>query len=409
LKKDRIIFIAAMLASFSSCQLKNKEISSLYTVGNKDFENAIFIEGIVEPTLFTTLSCPMNINGTITYLVEDGTMVQEGETVCIIEDNNSENNYDNLQLALESANAELSKRKADLQMQYALLEAQVKNNEADTQIANLDSLQLSFVSPTQRRISELELERASIEKTRLGQRLRSLEIINRSEIRKLELQIKRLTNRLESAKRELEGLTIKAPKAGLAIVAESRRTRSKLKEGDNVWNNMPLVIMPEIAEMKVKMMVNETDFKYISENDSVSYTFDAMPDNKAYGRIIRKLPVGQPLQRDSKVKFFEVEASIDSLQQLPEPGFTADSWVIVNYVRDTIVVPQIAVFEVDSMKVVYVKKNRKYELRQITTGLSSQKETIVSEGLKRGEVISLIKPHASLIRGERLITGSVQD
>lgn len=409
MKIDRIIFIAVMLTSFSSCQQKNKEISAVYTVGNKDFENAILIEGIVEPTQFTTLSCPMNVNGIITFLVEDGTMVREGETVCIIEDDNSENNYDNLLLAMESANAELSKRKVDLQMQYALLEAQVKNNEADTKIANLDSLQLRFVSPTQRRISELELERAAIEKRRLGRKLRSLEIINRSEIKTLEIQIKRLSNRLESAKNILDGLTIKAPKAGLAIVAEFRRSNNKLKEGDNVWNNMPLVIIPEMAEMKVKMKVNETDFKTISENDSVSYTFDAMPENKAYGRIISKIPVGQPLNRDSKVKFFEVEASIDSLLQLPEPGFTTNSRVIVNYVSDTIVVPQIAIFEIDSMKVVYVKKNRKYEMREITTGLSSQKESIVSEGLKRGEVISLIKPHPSLISGERLFPESGHD
>ncbi|WP_298650116.1 efflux RND transporter periplasmic adaptor subunit [uncultured Proteiniphilum sp.] len=352
--------------------------------------------------------CPGNVDGIVTFLIDNGTYVNEGDVVCIIEDNNQQNNYDNLQIALENATAELSKVNADLKMQYALLEAQVKNNEVDTEIAHLDSLQLTFATPTQRRIKELELERAYIEKAKFEQKLNALDIINQSEIRKLEINIQQLSNRLESAEKILEGLTIRAPKRGLAIVSDSRMTGTKLKVGDNVWNNMPVVMIPEVSEMKVKMAVNETDFKYISENDSVAYSFDAMPGNRAHGRIIKKLPVGQPYKRDSKVKFFEVEASIDSVLQLPEPGFTANSRVITTYVNDTIVIPQIAIYEVDSMKVVYVRNNKKYEIRQIATGPSSMKEAIVTTGLKKGEVISLIKPPASFIRGKKLLSDSIR-
>jgi len=407
-KKDKIIFILTLFFCLSSCNLKNKESISTYTVSKTDFENSILIEGIVEPIRFTTLACPGNVDGIVTFLIDNGTYVNEGDIVCIIEDNNQQNNYDNLQIALENATAELNKVNADLKMQYALLEAQVKNNEVDTDIAHLDSLQLKFATPTQRRIKELELERAYIEKVKFEQKLNALDIINQSEIRKLEINIQQLTNRLQSAEKILEELTIRAPKKGLAIIADSRMTGAKLKVGDNVWNNMPVVIIPEMSEMKVKMAVNETDFKQINENDSVAYTFEAMPGNSAYGRITKKLPVGQPYKRDSKVKFFEVEASIDSVIQLPEPGFTANSRVITTYIGDTIVIPQIAIYDVDSMKVVYVRNNNKYEMRQIATGPSSIKESIVTTGLRKGEVISLIKPPASFIRGKRFLSDSIR-
>ena len=177
-----------------------------------------------------------------------------------------------------------------------------------------------FASPTQRRISELRLESASIEKRRLEQRLQTLKIINDSEIKSIEVNLRRVMARLETAKETLESLTVRAPTNGLAIVSESQRSREKLKVGDEVWNNMPLVIIPDMSEMKVKMMVNETDFKYISENDSVSYTFDAMPDNVAIGKITKMIPVGQPYKRNSKVRFFEVEASVDSILEMPKPG-----------------------------------------------------------------------------------------
>ena len=408
MKKDTVLNILTLLLCFTSCGLKSKEDLSTFPVASSHFENSILIEGIVEPIQFTTLVCPQNVDGIVTFLIENGTYVEEGDVVCIIEDNNQQNYYDDLQIGLENAMAELNKVNADLSMQYALLEAQVKNNEVDTEIAHLDSLQLKFATPTQRRIKELELERAYIEKVKFDQKLQALEIINQTEIRKLEINIRQMKTGLESAKNILDGLTIRAPKKGLAIISDSRMTGAKLKVGDNVWNNMPLVIIPEMSEMKVKMFVSETDFKFIDEQDSVAYSFDAMPGNWGYGKITKKLPVGQPHKRDSKVKFFEIEASIDSVLQLPEPGFTANCRVINTFVNDTIVIPQIAIYDVDSMKVVYVKNNKRFEIRQISTGLSSMKESIVTGGLKEGEVISLMQPPASLVRGRALLSDSIR-
>lgn len=387
-----------LLFLLCSCNKNSKEKISTYPISAANFENTIVIDGVAEPVRYTTIACPGNVDAIITYLIDDGTYVDEGDVVCILEDNDRKTIHDNLVIQLETAEAELSKVKADLQMQYALLEAQVQNNNADTEIAHLDSLQLQFATPTQKRIKELELERALIEKNKFEKKLEALEIINQSEVRKLELNIQQLTNRLASAKTILDGLTIRSPRKGLTVISNSRMTGEKLKMGDNVWNNMPLITMPEVSKMKVKMMASEVDFRHINEDDSVSFSFDALPDNVAYGKITKKLPVGQPYKRDSKVKFFEVEASLDSTLQIPDPGFTANCRVFIKQVRDTIVVPQIAIYEEDSIKVVYVKKKNKYEMRQITTGLSSSKEAIVSSGLKQGEVIALIKPPQSMVR-----------
>lgn len=397
-----------LLLLLCACNTSSKEKISTYSIFTSDFENTVVIDGVPEPVQYTTIACPSNVDGIITFLIDDGTYIDEGDVVCILEDNNRKTIHDNLVIQLETAEAELSKVKADLLMQYALLEAQVKSNEADTEIAHLDSLQLQFATPTQRRIKELELERALIEKNKFESKLEALEIINQSEVRKLELNIQQLTNRLASAKTLLDALTIRSPREGLAVISNSRMTGEKLKVGDNVWNNMPLITIPEVSKMKVKMMASELDFRQINENDSVSFSFDAMPDNIAYGKIIKKLPVGQPYKRDSKVKFFEVEASVDSALTVPDPGFTANCRVFIKQVRDTIVVPQIAIYDEDSLKVVYVKKNKKYEMRQVTTGLSSSKESIISDGLKQGEVIALIKPPQSMVKGKTLLNDSIK-
>lgn len=402
MERNVTLFTFISLIILSSCNENNKDTISTFPIITSNFENTLVIDGVAEPVRYITIACPGNVDAIITYLVDDGTYVNEGDIVCKLEDNNRKTIHDNLEIQLETAVAELSKVKADLQMQYALLEAQVKNNKADTEIAQLDSMQLRFATPTQKRIKELELERAMIEKDKYEKKLEALGIINQSEVRKLELNIQQLTNRLTTAKKILDGLIIRSPHAGLTVLSNSMMTGEKLKVGDNVWNNMPLITMPDATEMKVKMMAGEIDFRHINENDSVSFSFDAMPDNVAYGKITKKIPVGQPYTRNSKVKFFEVEASVDSALQVPEPGFTANCRVYIKQIRDTIVVPQIAIYEEDSLKVVYVmKKKNKFEMRPIKTGLTSSKEAIVSDGLKRGEVIALIKPPSSMMREQK--------
>lgn len=401
-KIDLQLRYLSLLLFVSACSPGGGSELPSYTVSHTDFQNIVKVNGFVEPVRSTTLNCPMYIEGVVAFLIEDGTMVKEGEVVCIVEVQELQIQYDQMVLELENTMAGLNKTKADLNMQYALLEAQVKSNDADTRIAELDSLQLIYSTPNQRRIKELELEKAIIQKNKFEKKLQALEIIQQSEIRRLELQIENYSNRVKSMKEQLDALTLKSPINGLATRAIYPLTGAKLTEGDPVWSNMPLVTIPEFSEMKVKIMASESDYKQIDVNDSVSYTFDAQPGNEAWGKITKKSPVGRPHKRDSKVKFFEIEASIDSTALMPEPGFTANCNIFLKEEKEVLVIPQIAVFEEDSIKVVYVKKKKGFEMRQIKTGLSSQKETVITAGLNPEEVITLSRPESSRIK-ERTI------
>ena len=399
-----LIFFASFL---SACSFHEERGDAIYIVSSRNFENILIIPGFVEPVQSSNISCPRNVEGVVTFLIEDGIYVDRGDVVCIIEVKELQNEYDQLLIDLENVKAQLNKTKADLDMQYALLEAQVKNNEADTKIAQLDSLQLIYSTPSQQKIKELELEKVAIEKTRYEKKLQALAIINQSEIRKIELEIQNLDNRAKGVKERLDALTLKANEKGLATRSMNPLTRTKFREGDPVWGNMVLVSIPELTEMKVKIMASERDYKVINVGDSVSYAFDAMPENTGWGKILRKSPVGQQYKEGSKVKFFEIEASIDSVLTMPELGFTADCSVFIKQIKDTIVAPQVAIFEQDSMKVVYVKKEHGYEMRQVLTGLSSPKEVIITDGLHPDETISLTLPKSSWIKNTKLLPDSI--
>ncbi|MDR2764389.1 MAG: efflux RND transporter periplasmic adaptor subunit [Tannerella sp.] len=407
------IFILPVFIMLFSCTSGEKGAVMTYTVERGDFENTLTIDGYVEPLRSTTANCPPYIEGTVGFLVEDGTYVKEGEVVCIVEVAELQTRYDQLKADYEIAQVDLTKAQADLALRYTLLEAEVKTNEAETQIARLDSLQLKYAPPNQVKIKELELQQVTIQKNRFEKKLKALDVIRESEIKMQELKVRQLANRLQTAKDQLEALSIKAPKDGLAVRVTNWVTGKKLQVGDRVWHLMPLVNLPEFAGMKVIIQAPEADYRYINVGDSVTYTFDAMPDNGAYGKIQKKSPVGQERlpflvvgdnnSKPSKVKFFDIEASIDSAQTMPDPGYTASCRILLKLLKDTLAVPQVAIFDEDSIRVVYVKRGRKFDMQQVQIGLSSPKEAVITSGLQGGEEISLMKPPSSSLRKRLLL------
>lgn len=405
--KKNIVLISIFYILIASCSSDHKEIST-YTVIRKNFENTIIIDGYAEPVNSTTIVCPRaGGGGTVAFLVEDGTWVEEGDILCTIENQGLQTHYDQLQTNLENAHADIEKTKANLSLQFAMLEADAKNNQAETQIAHLDSTRLEYFSPNQKLIRELELEIVAINRRKIESKLISLPIIQQSEIKKLELQILRLSNNAESVKKDLDELILRSTKKGLAIRGTNPMTGNPMAVGDAVWNGMPLVNIPEMDKMKMKIFASERDYRYISVNDSVTYMFDALEDNVAWGKILNKMPVGKEVKQGSKVKYFEIDASVDSTLMMPDPGFTATCHITLKQVKDTLIIPQIALFEQDSMKVVYVVNNKGFEMRQVLIGESSPKDAVVSNGLFVDEKIALSLPKHSQIKSRKILSDSI--
>lgn len=405
--KYQTILKSILLLLVVSCSDKQNDFST-YTVTRKDFESTIIIDGYAEPIEFTSVSCPQEGGGgTIAFIIEDGTWVNEGDILCIIENKSVETRYDELLKNFENAKAGLEKTKAELSLQYTLLEADAKNNEAETQIAHLDSSRLQYYSPNQKHVRELELQMVGITRQKIEMKLASLAIIQQSELKKLELEISRLSRNVESVKKSLDELVLKSTKKGLAIRGTNPMTNNKMEVGDVVWSGISIVNIPEMNKMKMKIFASEIDYRYISVNDSVLYKFDALEDNVAWGKILNKMPVGKEMKEGSKVKFFEIDASIDSTLVIPDPGFTASCYITLKQVKDTIVVPQIAIFEQDSMKVVYVENKKGFEMRQVFIGESSPKDAIITSGLYEDEIVALTLPKESQIKSRKILSDTI--
>lgn len=379
---------------FTSCSSDSKSTLPTYAIERSAFEDVLIIDGYTESVNSVNIHCPRHVDGTIVSIVETGTHVKQGDVVCIIEDVNVANSYERLTLDLESACAELEKLKASQRLEEALLDAQVKNNEAEAMLAGVDSIQMLYMSPAERRIKELQLERAAIERDRLLKKVDGTKKMQKIDVMRIDKRIEWIERRLDDERKKMESFTIRSPRDGVAVRAKRWPWGSATWNiGDNVWNGRVVVTLPDFDDMKVLFYAQETEYKRLQMGDSIMYFFDAMLENRGWGRITKLAPVGKEHTEGSQVKTFEIEASIDSLLTPIEPGLSVRCHIYLKHIPDTFVVPTISIFDKDSLKVVYVRKGNRYEEREVILGLSSPVKTIVAHGLNEGEHIALIRPN----------------
>ena len=278
-----------------------------------------------------------------------------------------------------------------------MLEAQVKTIEASTEIAKLDSLQLEFTSPSSREIIRLELKKAELERDITLKKLEFLRQINDAELQKMRMKITQFENRVDQARAKLDKLTLTSEIEGIVIYDKLFTTEKKVREGDIVWGNLPILQIPDLSAMQVKMEVSEADYRRIVKDQLFELVVDAFPEIRLTGRIKYKAPVGKPVNEDSEVKQFDVTASLDSSSLNIQPGLGVTCNILVRNVPDTIVVPVISLFTEDSIKVVYVADNERFTRKIVSVSVYNHKEAIIGKGLDGHEILALKKPPESLV------------
>lgn len=400
-----IIFISACTEkrpNVITCDLKRSDY--LETIDASGTVQAVNNSTLVTPRVYVS-------NLTVIHLAGEGADVKRGDTVCIISAPDLYNNLESYSSELEKMEAELRSLEADNAMHLSLLEAQVETNNAQMEITMLDSIQIRFAPPVKQQLLALEMEKVSIEKMKLQKKLASQKKIDNSELIQIGSRIAMQKNRIQMVQQQISSLTMVSPVNGMVmhVVSPTMMFMSpngmgtlggKIEEGSKVWSNMSVLQIPDLSAMQVSVEVPETDYKRIEEQQEVIIQVYAATNLETTGRVNRKSLAGKNAEEKSSIKTYEVIISVDSCHLMMKPGLSARCRIIIDHVKDTVVVPAAAVFAKDSTKIVYVEAGQKFIPVTVETGLSNSSKTIISKGLGGNETIALIEPPHKLIRSE---------
>ena len=416
----RVIRLAFLLLPhlLLSCAGKKDNRMITFQLGKSDYVEKISVTGTVQAVVNLPVMPPKVMLGqmTVVRLAENGSHVQTGDTICVLAIPELESMYLQTMNSVVTLESELKKKEADNLFNIALLEAQLATSEAQLKISSLDSSRMKFAPEVTRQLLNLEMRKALIEKQKVEKKLAATRMIGETEIRQLNARIMGEKAKAQTMSDQVKSLTIIAQRDGIVMRAESPefyfmgpqgigKLGGTITEGSALMIATPVLQFPDLSKMQVSAEVLEADFKNIEKGQKVHVIIDAAEKLETTGNVNRKSLMGRTADRysDSKVKFYEVIIDIDSCHSKMKPGLSADCEITLKEAMDTLFVPSLAIFDRDSARVVYVMKKNKFIPVKVETGLSGSTHTIITGGLKGGEIIALSEPPNSLISTEKII------
>lgn len=170
-------------------------------------------------------------------------------------------------------------------------------------------------------------------------------------------------------------------------------TEVKPLVGDQVSPGMVAFRLDDLSQLLVDVQVSEIDINSIRVGQPVLLTFDAILGKEYTGKVIEVARAGTIVQG---VVNFNVTVELTNADEQVRPGMTAAVNIVVNELKDVLLVPNRSVRLVDGNRVVYALKGDQIEVVKIRLGASSDTYSVVVDGnLDEGTLI-ILNPPANL-------------
>ncbi|MCQ3939048.1 MAG: hypothetical protein DPW18_18670 [Chloroflexi bacterium] len=189
--------------------------------------------------------------------------------------------------------------------------------------------------------------------------------------------------RVEAAQAALNLARLTAPFAGTI-------TQAYPAPGDQVNSGTLGFRIDDLTSLLVDVQVSEVDINSVFVGQDATLSFDAILNREYHGRVVE---VGQAGETVQGVVSFTVTVELTDADELVKPGMTAAVNIVVEEVKDVVLIPNRAVRIVDGNRVVYVLKENQPVPVEITLGASSDTMSVLADGdIREGDLIILNPP-----------------
>lgn len=395
------LHVAALLAlcpAWHSCQKEQSGAIPETTVARGTFYVDIYEEGEIEAINSINLSSP-NIpwrfgNLKIAHIVDDGTLVQAGDTILTFDPSEVRKAIIDSEDRLIVSKAELEKMLAQHQLEIEGLKADYEVTSISHEISRMELEAAAHESDIKKKEIQLNLEQADIALRRAKEQIENQEKIQAEEQKQKRLDISRDEQRLQEAYATLNKLYVVAPSPGIAIISHNWSTDSKFAAGDQCWGGQQLIQLPDLSKVKAKVNINEVDISLISQGQRVEVKPDAFSDSIFTATVERVANLATNKDRKSKIKVFPTEVVIDQYHKDLLPGLTVSCRILVDEIKDATYVPHEALFKEGAKSYVYVRGLGGYSKQEVETGKSNSDHIIILSGVEEGDKVALANPEA---------------
>lgn len=332
----------------------------------------------------TTAQVKAEVAGRISeLLVKEGTRVQTGDLLAELESSELAARVALARSSLEAARTRLESARISLPLERARTRAAV----AEAQARYDDAKQLyerKFKLNAARLIPEGEMETARANLATAEATLQTAQA-NQEQVslqqRQIEIaaaDVKQQEAALRVAQVNLDHSKIRAPIAGTVV-------ELPVKVGELMQPGSVLVRITDLGHLYVKAQIDEVDLSKLRVGQRADVQFDTQPNVK-YEAVLFEI---SPAVSVEKLKSRNVTVKLRLAQPPPflRPGMSADVEIVVDVVKNVLMVPAQTVMSKDKEHFVYVLAEGKTAKRVIERGHANWDYIEVRQGLAAGDQV----------------------
>jgi len=408
----RIVVGAAVLAAagfginYSLAKIKATDHGTptvRVTRGNIDMK--VYITGELRTPNTSILIAPP-VGGTlqIVKFARTGDSVKAGDVVLEFDPSEQEYNLEQAQSALDQADQQIIKIKADAAISISKDEVDLLTARFDVRRAELDVSQNELKSAIDAKKNDLALEEAKRRLAELEEDAKSRKASNDANLAVFMAQRAKAQLDIKLAQDRITNMVVKAPISGLFARKGNYNggffftgmSIPEYQEGDQTFPGTPVASIMDVSQMEVFARLPETSRADINAGDSAAIQVDSIPEKNypAKVKMVAALASTGGMFSSDTTRRFDATFQLDQLDPRLRPGQTTQVTVQGAQLKGVLYLPRQALFIRNGKPVVFARAGKGFEPRDVTIKHMSESQVVI-EDIAEGTEVALVNPEAA--------------
>jgi multidrug efflux pump subunit AcrA (membrane-fusion protein) len=329
---------------------------------------------------------------TIIKLAAAGSMVNQGDVIAEFDATMLLDSLDDQRSLVEVAESNLSKKKADLAVEWENFQQTLLVAKANFDKAALDLQTAEVKSDIEREILKLAKEETEARYKQLQKDIELRRTSQQADIRILELEVADAKQDLVDLEGNLARYTVRAPRAGL-VVLQSNFTGGEMRqvsEGEQVRPGRGFMKIVDTSVMVVDAVVNQSESESFALGQTADIGFDAFPDMKMRGSVAALGALATGGWRENYyIRNIPIKVSIENPDARVIPDLSAFADVEVRSRENALLVPREALIYEGEQAYVLRKVGDQSSRVTVQVELTNASLAAVSGALEEGQQVVL--------------------
>jgi HlyD family secretion protein len=367
-------------------------------VGKAVVESRLRVNGSTAAREFANVTAPMirgpesNRPMVLLKLAPSGAIVKKGDLLAAIDGQSLQDHIDEVKDTVQTAEGDVRKRKAELEIDWKNLMQTVEFAKADLEKARLEAGAAEVRTEVERQLLQLNFEEAEARYKQVQSDIENTRKRQAADLKILEFTLARHRRHLDRHDSDLKRFEIYSPMDGLVVYQSTwgGSTMRQIEVGDQVAPGQPFMKVVNASSMMLDARINQSESEHFKIGQQASMRLDAFPGLELKGHVfsIGAIATGG-WRQNFYIRNVPIKIAFDTIDRRLIPDLSGSADVLLDASDEAVSVPLGAIVSEGGKSYVNVKSAKGFEKREIKTGLRNETHAAVVSGLNPGDEIRL--------------------